>query len=137
MEVRKNQPMINEVRGTDGYMAIEMITGDGFISHKCDVYSAGVMLGVMIEDHLLSTPQLSDTILPYRKHDRFFGAPKNNHDILWDVCRHLKTRVNTISCSPLTRAAVDLLYSMTLEDPSERPTAEEALNHPFLTPVCR
>lgn len=104
--------MMKTACGTPGYVAPEVLKNEGYEGGACDMWSAGVILYILLcgfppfyEDDL---PLLFDQIL----HARYdFPSP------WWDM---------------ITAPAKTLVAKLLVTDPNKRPTAEQVLCDPWL-----
>jgi len=107
--------------GTPYYVAPEILTGDGYNS-KIDTWAAGVLLYVLLSGRL---PFSGETDV-----DLFKAIM--DADLIWK-----KPQFDTVSGE-----AKDLIQKLITKDIDSRLTAEEALQHPFITqnnqdsPLC-
>jgi len=98
--------------GTPYYVAPEILTGDGYNS-KIDTWAAGVLLYVLLSGRL---PFSGETDV-----DLFKAIM--DADLIWK-----KPQFDTVSDD-----AKDLIQKLITKDIDSRLTAEEALQHPFIT----
>ncbi|XP_075265687.1 myosin light chain kinase A-like [Convolutriloba macropyga] len=98
--------------GTPLYTAPEVF--EGRYGCKCDMWSAGVMLHMMLSGH---PPYIADTVAGlYDEIQK--GAKRLFRDPVWQL---------------ISPSAIDLVGVLLRADPEERWSAEEALEHPWLT----
>jgi serine/threonine protein kinase len=93
-------------------MAPEALDGKGY-SHKSDIFSIGSILFNLLTHRNLFNGKDSRQVMA-----------KNHECNLYHIESYVKR------CSPLARS---LLKSMLSKDPELRPTAIEALNHPWFS----
>lgn len=102
---------MTEVCGTVGYMPPEMLRNETYDA-KCDVFSLGVTLFAAVAGY---NPFESDTI----------------SDICDRTVRGLPY-LDTAAYAEIPGDARDFLRALMANDPADRPTAAEALDHPFV-----
>jgi serine/threonine protein kinase len=112
----KNQEMSNTVAGTAFYMAPEIFRPP--FNHKCDVWSCGVIAFF-----------LSTGFLPY------FGATvaEVKSNVLYRRLQWPATFAGTQQVLDLDQGFKAFVESLLEKDPSIRPSAVDALKHPWLT----
>ncbi|KAK9704201.1 hypothetical protein K7432_010324 [Basidiobolus ranarum] len=109
--------------GTPGYIAPEVYQGNAR-GTKPDIYSAGILLGEMIESYL------PDCQLNY------LGSNMVRATTTEMICTSLEELLldRDLKLYPdIIYHAADLLKSMLSTDPEKRPDASETLKHPFMT----
>lgn len=106
--------------GTPGYIAPEIFNGCN-VGYPADIYSAGVILGSLLEIYIPELPlhNLGSQFMTQRTTDSI------NHYI-----RNLDA---TRGCSSIIKMVAELLEKMLEADPIKRISAKEILKHPFLT----
>mmetsp|Transcript_6005 Transcript_6005/g.14548 ORF Transcript_6005/g.14548 Transcript_6005/m.14548 type:complete len:453 (-) Transcript_6005:163-1521(-) len=104
--------------GTPYYVAPEVLTEEPY-DNKCDVWSAGVIA------HLILSRQL-----PYQGKDE-----EETVRFLSDAENH-QPKYNSKRWMTLDPMAVDFCKSLLQVDPSKRPTAREAMSHPWIVKHC-
>lgn len=108
--------------GTQSYMAPEVVAHAEYDGAKADVWSAGIVLFIMLSGN----PPLGKAQRGDWWYDRI---RKNQHRRFWDY--HLQ---NSPSFPP---GAVDFLNLVFKADPAERATLAELAQHPWIQgPVC-
>ncbi|ORY00268.1 kinase-like protein [Basidiobolus meristosporus CBS 931.73] len=108
--------------GTPGYIAPEVYQGNAR-GTKPDIYSAGILLGEMIEGYL------PDCQLNY------LGSSMVRAATTEMICNSLEELLldRDLKLYPeIIYHAADLLKSMLSTDPEKRPDASETLRHPFM-----
>lgn len=117
-----SSPKAKDVLGTDGYIAPEAYGGD--YSPASDVYSAGVILFKMMTAKFPSRADIFDD----QPGENYVGSAAMKR-----IQARLEKEVINYNLHPLDKIpeAQDLLKLMLSYDPAGRPTAEEAMNHPF------
>lgn len=99
--------------GTPYYMAPEVLDGD--YDNKCDVWSLGVLLYVLMSGYL-----------------PFQGANRGEVFAKIKKAKYHFEHVEFKSCSPMV---LDLINKLLVVDPKKRFTAEDALNHPWFAHI--
>ena len=101
--------------GTPGYVAPEVVKLEKGqkISYSCDIFSAGVIFHIL----LMARP--------------LFGGKK--FEEVYDNNKNMRFNLNSSIYSNVDPQAMDLLQKMLKVNPAERLTANEVLNHPFLS----
>jgi serine/threonine protein kinase len=110
-----------EGRGTPGYRAPEVKEGTGKNFTASDIYSAGVILFILISG-----------IPPYTEVDKgmttefdpFYKIMRKCNDKFWEV--HAKHKQNPEFYS---KTLISLINWMLAEEPSDRPTIDQIINH--------
>lgn len=133
-------PALTTARGTAGYIAPELLNRPSSVDAKVDIYSAGIILGQMLNGYLPSDLGL-----------HFLGGLAVRRDtteqIVNNINEFLLTRCTseTYSSHPPTTTrrndpypqvlyhAAELLARMLVTDPCLRPSAEECMQSQFLT----
>ena len=110
---------LKDLAGTDFYLAPEILTRSQY-NEKCDVWSCGVILYVLLCGYPpfngSSVQKIHRCIL-----EQDLGFPcKSYLDAEW---------------RNVSRDAKDLIRLMLRKDPSERPSAQSVLNHPWLVSI--
>jgi calcium-dependent protein kinase len=121
-EWRPDMPKPVAVVGTDGYIAPEAYLGDACM--KSDVFSAGVIMFVLVEGRF----PFDDAIFDDGPGENRVGSPK---------MKEIHTKLGRAKVDfgePWQRLdlAKDLCEALLKFDASERPTAKEALKHPWM-----
>ncbi|TPX58179.1 hypothetical protein PhCBS80983_g03289 [Powellomyces hirtus] len=115
-------------RGTPGYIAPEMYTPYA-TGTQPDVYSAGVILGQWLEPYL---PDCSLSYLGSR-----LVRPSTTTFVIRKIQEQLEktddSEFEPLKWKPILRHAATLLISMLDPDPETRISAQQVLDHPFLT----
>lgn len=112
-----DEPKLTARSGTPAYMAPELILQ--LYDEKCDLWSVGML-----------TYQLLTGRFPFWEDVR--------HEPLGDVWKAILTRNinwNAQELKQLSRPAVDFLKSLLERDPVKRPSAQQALEHPWIADV--
>jgi len=102
-----------EIRGTAAYMAPEV--WDGLYGPEADIWSCGVVLFLMLTGSTL-VPEASEEDIERWVHDRSW----------------IRQRLRWARSLGVSDPAMDILSSMLRHNRHQRPTAREALWHPFL-----
>ncbi|RUS21138.1 kinase-like domain-containing protein, partial [Endogone sp. FLAS-F59071] len=138
-QVHPSIPALTTARGTAGYIAPELFNCPSSIDAKVDIYSAGIILGQMLDGYLPSDLGL-----------HLLGGLAVRCDtteqIAMNINEFLLTRrtSGTYSSYPPTTThsdpypqvlyhAAELLAGMLMTDPCLRPSAKECLQSQFLT----
>jgi serine/threonine protein kinase len=104
--------------GTRSYMAPEVIAGQGYDGSKADIWSAGVVLFIM----LAGNPPFQMA----NRRDWWFNAISlGRHDRFWAA--HLRT------CPHFPEAAQTLLNRVFVAEPTSRASIEDILQDPWMT----
>lgn len=103
----KKGNLFNQVEGTPYYIAPEVLSGS--YNEKCDIWSAGVILYILLS----GTPPFNG---------------KNDDEIFSNVLKAKPAYTKEI-VKQASVQAVDLLKKILLKDPQARLSAEEVLNH--------
>ncbi|KAF4685517.1 hypothetical protein FOZ60_006504 [Perkinsus olseni] len=98
--------------GTALYMAPEVISDNTYYDEKCDSWSVGIIMYIMLTG----------------QHP--FWTPKSLSDEN-ELFERVKTMEPDLSKIP-SKAAAELVGLLLQKDPTKRPSAREALNHPWL-----
>ncbi|KAJ3302974.1 hypothetical protein HDV03_004426 [Kappamyces sp. JEL0829] len=110
--------------GTPGYIAPEVYS-DTVASPCSDVYSAGVILGQLLEPYV---PGISL---------HYLGSPLVRHPTTAFICKKIaemkQADSSQLTWAPIISSAADLLSRMIASDGVGRITPSEMLRHPFLT----
>ena len=109
-----DSPMMKTTCGTLVYSAPEIIREEPYNGMIADIWSAGVVLYAMVSNHF---PWVSDPNLPP---DRMVA----------ETARQIQE--GDIPLPNVTYELQDLISSMLTVDPSDRPTAEDVLQHPWM-----
>jgi len=112
-----------EGRGTPGYRAPEVKEGTAKNYIASDIYSAGIILFILFSG-----------IPPYTEVDKgmstefdpFYKIMRKCNDKFWEV--HAKHKQNPEFYS---KNFISLINWMLLEEPSDRPTIDQIVNHPW------
>lgn len=107
---KKNADKLNEVTGTTDYMAPEVFRG--LYNEKCDIWSAGVVLYLLVS-----------TMLP-------FPCP-NEEEAERNICNAKFTFPSDLFGN-VSKACKDFICKLMSKSQSARPSALEALQHPWL-----
>ncbi|OMJ83593.1 hypothetical protein SteCoe_15444 [Stentor coeruleus] len=107
---RKETKKIQGVSGTTDYMAPEVFRG--VYDEKCDLWSAGIVLYLMMS-----------TCLPF--------ASPNDEEAEKNICIGKFSFPNEIFGN-VSKSCKDLIIKLLTKNPSSRPSALEALTHPWL-----
>jgi serine/threonine protein kinase len=122
-EWEPNSPKSRSIVGTDGYIAPEAYLGD--VCQKGDVYSVGVILFLLIAGKY----PYDDSIFDDTPNENYTGSPKMQE--IYDKMRAFKVRWGSAWDSlPLAMEFCKWLMAFDVE---KRPTAEQALGHPWIT----
>ena len=109
--------VLSSYRGTFTYMAPEIKEGKQYNGLKVDLFSAGVILFILIRG-----------IFPFkeaRKEEFFYNMLVNEkYQEYWEK----------VQGTDLSKECRDLLEKLLSYDPEKRPTIEEIKNHPWLNP---
>ena len=97
--------------GTAFYVAPEVLKGK--YNFKCDIWSVGIILYLMITG-----------TAPY---------PAQHSEELFNAISTFKLDVNSVVLSQASPEVRDLLSLLLSRNPDDRPTAQEALNHPWFS----
>ncbi|KAJ1970307.1 hypothetical protein IWQ62_000034 [Dispira parvispora] len=136
--------------GTPGFVAPEILRESG-TSAKADMYSVGIVLGMMLEDYFPSVDlqylggsmvrasttdqivtQLEDilSLRPDRVHSSYYSDLSATG---WDYCSHSPPAHRLGSGIPtIIYDAADLLRSLLQAEPEHRISSTDALVHPFI-----
>eukprot|EP00929_Paragymnodinium_shiwhaense_P020687 TRINITY_DN13700_c0_g1_i1.p1 TRINITY_DN13700_c0_g1~~TRINITY_DN13700_c0_g1_i1.p1 ORF type:complete len:466 (+),score=131.77 TRINITY_DN13700_c0_g1_i1:108-1505(+) len=121
-EWEPHSPKPEDVVGTDGYIAPEAYLG--FYSPASDIYAAGVIMYKLLTGKFPSRKQIFDD----KPGENWVGSPamKRIHD-------KLKNEKMDFKLHPLDKCpeAADLARGMMLFDAAARPSADQALKHPW------
>ena len=110
MSLKISKPVREKV-GTAGYVAPEVL--DGFHDFSCDMWSLGVILYIVMSG---SMP--------------FYGANENE---TLAMVRKAEFDLSGVPWEYVSDEAKDLIQNLIQKDPSKRLTAEQALNHDWIT----
>jgi len=110
---QKKGEKLHNVAGTPYYMAPEVLDGD--YDNKCDVWSLGVLLYVLMSGYL-----------------PFQGANRGEVFAKIKKAKYHFEHVEFKSCSPLV---LDLVNKLLVVDPKKRFSADEALKHPWFAQI--
>ena len=99
--------------GSPGYVAPELLRNDGY-NCSADIFSAGVIFYVMLTGRPL-----------------FEG--KNNQKIILEKNKKCEYKFNSYFLQSVSEEARDLVVKMIAEDPDQRISAKEALEHPWIS----
>ncbi|PIA46112.1 hypothetical protein AQUCO_01600407v1 [Aquilegia coerulea] len=117
---RKNSVTLEKARGTPGYAAPELASGNGRVSHKADVYSYGMMLLEMVggRKNLVptSTIDISEIYYPLWIYDRLILK----EDL--KLCG-----VGTVAEEEIARKMIVVGLQCIQNDPLNRPSMREVL----------
>jgi len=117
----KISPQTGKVKGGVGtpyYVAPEVLTEE-FYDSKCDVWSAGVIAFLILSNRL-----------PFRGKDE-----QETIDFLRDAPNH-QPKYDSVRWMRMDPQAVNFCNSLLQTDPSKRPTAREAMSHPWIVKHC-
>lgn len=129
--------------GTPGFIAPEVFEIELKLTNKVDIYSAGVVLGCMLEPYVYgcdlqflggSMVRASTSEEIVSKLDQFIArspskaglSPPKGGSVYFASCN------SGIEIPSIVYQAADLLCSMLRTDPEDRPEAKQLLQHPFL-----
>ena len=102
--------------GSPGYTAPEILLGQGY-TNTVDIFSCGIILCFLLTGILPFAAEKVDEILEKNK-----------------IC---DIHMDTIAWRNVSYGAKDLVKKMTMKDPSQRISAEVALNHSWFKPIER
>ncbi|KAJ2998689.1 hypothetical protein HDV02_004220 [Globomyces sp. JEL0801] len=106
--------------GTPGYIAPETYVGKESYG-AADIYSAGIIIGQLLEIYL---PGISLNYL---------GSKLVRHTTTTFICKKIDSiKQDGCDWAPIMFLAADLLSKMLQEEPANRLSAKEILDHPFL-----
>ncbi|TPX61589.1 hypothetical protein SpCBS45565_g07231 [Spizellomyces sp. 'palustris'] len=131
------------------YRPLEVLLGQLHYGYEIDMWGAGCILAEMfIKYPIFHTSRGRDT----EQVKRIFSICGHPTDENWQLYRkmdhswskmwlkpkqkyprRLETYLNEKAVTPVTPMAVDLISSLLSYDPSHRPNAKQALDHPFFT----
>eukprot|EP00873_Tetraselmis_striata_P015680 jgi/Tetstr1/435944/TSEL_024825.t1 len=110
--ISEERPCLTEVCGTPSYAAPEVLQRDAEYDTQCDMWAVGVMLFMLLSGEppfqAKTLPQLVKTV-----RSGLFSFQDPAWELVSDEAKSLVQKLLTI-------------------DPAERPTAKEALQHPWL-----
>jgi len=112
-EGQKNKPLTSLV-GSPYYIAPEVLSRE--YDYRCDLWSAGILLYFMLS------------------HAFPFKGP--NTDEIFHSIKKEKVSFDGLIWSTISEEAKDLIQKLLVKSPDVRLTAQEALNHPFITNYC-
>eukprot|EP00438_Fugacium_kawagutii_P032224 Skav231684 [mRNA] locus=scaffold597:911419:924323:+ [translate_table: standard] len=117
-----SSPKAKDVLGTDGYIAPEAYLGD--YSPASDIYSVGVVMYKLLTGRFPSREDIFDD----KPGENWVGSPAMKR-----IHERLKTEKINFTRPPLDRCsqAAHLCALMLNFEPMDRPTAEDALKHPW------
>jgi calcium-dependent protein kinase len=121
-EWEPESPKSKAVVGTDGYIAPEAYLGDA--CPKSDVFSAGVIMFLLVAGRF----PYDDSIFDDEPYENYVGCPKMQE--IHDKIEKFKVRFGK-SWRHLDQAK-DFCHWLLTFDVNARPTAEEALKHPWM-----
>jgi serine/threonine protein kinase len=121
-EWEPDSPKSKAVVGTDGYIAPEAYLGD--VCPKSDIFSAGVIMFLLVAGRF----PYDDAIFDDEPNENYVGSPKMQE--IHDKIEKFKVRFGK-SWKHLD-VAMDFCKSLIAFDVDQRPTAEEAMNHPWM-----
>ena len=101
----------NKSVGTPYYMSPEMIKGN--YSDKSDIWAIGVILYLMLTDK--------------------FPFVKNKENNVFKLIENCQYNVKLLDESNCSEEAKDLVKSILVKNPEDRPSALEIMSHPFIT----
>jgi serine/threonine protein kinase len=106
-------------KGTKKYAAPEILAGQPYIGTCVDVFSAGVILFILVTgaSPVLANADYSDPCYKY--------IMKNNYDQFWNYFEG-----SVINTSEEFKSLINLMIAF---DPVQRPTTLEIINHPWMT----
>lgn len=110
----KESPLFKTTCGTLVYAAPEIISEEPYDGMIADIWSAGIVLYAMTANHF---PWITDGDLPPDK-------------LIAETARQITE--GDICLPDVTYELQDLLANMLNVDPTERPTAEDVLQHPWM-----
>ena len=113
--LKKNTDKLHTILGTPYYMAPEVLKGD--YNEKCDIWSIGAITYYLITD---TEPFKGDT------NNQIFSR------ILFTEPDYSPSKFRNTS-----QILIDFLKKCFLKDPSTRPTAREALSHPWFETIFK
>merc|ERR550539_1384656 len=115
-------PKSRDVLGTDGYIAPEAYSGN--YSPASDMYCVGVIMYKLLTGKFPTRTDIFDDL----PGENWVGSPAMKR-----IQERLKSEKIDFGRAPFDRSpvAADLASSLLRFDPNERPSAEEALRHPW------
>jgi serine/threonine protein kinase len=119
MEGRDGSGVLKTAKGTEGYMAPEILAGLPYSGEKADLFAAGVLLFIMIAQHP-----------PFRKaspRDGFYKLFCQHNDLFWNKMASGKP-ANTF-----TPELKELLTELMASDPEKRPSIPDIKNSKWFT----
>ena len=118
--------------GTPGFVAPELFEGT---CNSCtpDVYSAGVVFGILLQPYLPKCG-LENLGGRYTRSDTITNIHDNLlENYIYQSNNYRKSVINITGVPAVVYKATDLLYKMTQPDPMDRIKPSEILKHPFMT----
>ena len=107
------------ILGTQNYMAPEIHLGQEYDGQKIDIFSAAIILFIMVSEHPPFTAARPD--------DPFYRClAAKRGDVFWKT--HLKEKEPDYYSEEIK----DLIQSMLALDAAERPTIDEIMNHTWM-----
>merc|ERR550539_568544 len=117
-----NSPKSRDVLGTDGYIAPEAYAGN--YSPASDMYCVGVIMYKLLTGKFPTRTDIFDD----RPGENWVGSPAMKR-----IGDRLKTEEIDFRCRPFDKSplAADLCSALLSFNPDQRPSAGEALRHPW------
>lgn len=112
-------------RGTEGYMAPEILKGEEYIGTQVDIFAMGVVLFTMVTQY----PPFKDAY-PNDRNYKFFAAGRS--DIFWNAQDKRLSRMHS-DIEPLSNDFRELVESMIAPEAHKRPSLSDIKEHPWYT----